>query len=329
MSAAVTVPFGVELCHLPSPFPLCRGASLAGASLAYERQGPRGAPVVVVLGGISAHRHVAAHAALPQRGWWEGVVGASRGEAAPGIDTARFQVLSFDWLGGAGCSTTPAAGEAFPFVDVRDQARALWALCDALRIDRVHAIVGSSYGGMVAQHAAAQHPGRCERLVVLAAAHRSHPQASAWRHVQRAVVERGVADGAPRAALELARALAMTTYRSPVELGERFAGGLDDRELADWLDARGRSFAELWNAEQFLCCNRSIDAHRIDPREVRVPTWLCAFDSDQLVPPRDVRELALALPDLRGHRELRTRYGHDGFLKETRAVSAFVREALR
>ena len=47
------------------------------------------------------------------------------------------------------------------------------------------------------------------------------------------------------------------------------------------------------------------------------------------MPPAQVRDLALRLPDLRGHRELRTLYGHDGFLKETAAVSAFVREALR
>jgi homoserine O-acetyltransferase len=182
---------------------------------------------------------------------------------------------------------------------------------------------------MVAQQAAAQQPRRCGRLVSIAAAHRSHAQASAWRHVQRQLVELGLRRGDGGRELELARALAMTTYRSPDELRERFDGGLDDDRLAGWLDARGSSFADAWNAEQFLCCNRSIDAHRVDPRELRVPTFVCAFDSDQLVPPADVRELALALPDLRGHRELRTLYGHDGFLKETKAVSAFVREALR
>jgi len=147
--------------------------------------------------------------------------------------------------------------------------------------------------------------------------------------VQRQVVELGLQRGDGTRELELARALAMTTYRSPSELHERFDGGADDEQLTGWLDARGQSFADAWNAEQFLCCNRSIDAHRVDPRQITVPTYACAFDSDQLVPPGDVREFALALPDLRGHRELRTLFGHDGFLKETRAVSAFVREALR
>ena len=39
-------------------------------------------------------------------------------------------------------------------------------------------------------------------------------------------------------------------------------------------------------------------------------------------------ELALALPDLRVHRELRSRFGHDAFLKEPALVGAFVREVL-
>ena len=320
MTAAITVPAGAGLCHLPSPFRLHRGGELRAACLAYERQGPRDAPVVVVLGGISAHRHVAASPAVPQPGWWRGVVGAGFG-----IDTERVQVLSFDWLGGVGGSSAPGAGEAFPFVDARDQARALWALCDVLRIDEVAAIVGASYGGMVAMHAAAERPDRCQRLVAIAAAHRSHPQASAWRRVQRAIVEHG----RDRAAVALARQLAMTTYRSPGELAARFGGGVDDRDLARWLTARGERFAADWNAEQFLCLNRSIDGHVIEPARLAVPTYLLAFDSDLLVPAGTVRELARGVPHLLRYGELSTPFGHDAFLKETAAVGAFVQEALR
>jgi len=329
MSASITLPQGVQLCHLPTRFPLQHGGELVGGALAYERQGPPDAPLVVVLGGISAGRHVSAHAAAPAKGFWDGLVGP---EAA--IDTRRCQVLAFDWLGGAGCSTAPAAGEAFPFVAAEDQARALWHLVAALGLDRVHALVGSSYGGMVALHAAARQPQRVQRLVAIAAAHRSHPQASAWRKVQRDVVELGRRAGAERQALAVARALALCTYRTPGELLERFGSApeLRDGDVAhpvhDWLAARGTAFAEHWSAEQFLCLNRSIDAHTVDPRSVAVPTWLLAFVGDQLVPPSEVRELAMLLPELRAHREVRSRYGHDAFLKEPRLVGAFLREVL-
>lgn len=329
MSASITLPRGVELCHLPARFPLVHGGELVGAALAYERQGPVDAPLVVVLGGISAGRHTSAHPAVPEPGYWDGLVGAGAA-----IDTQRCQVLAFDWLGAAGCSTSPAAGEGFPFVAAEDQARALWHLVDALGLGAVHALVGSSYGGMVALHAAAQQPQRVRRLAAIAAAHRSHPQASAWRKVQRDVVELGLRSGQAQQALAVARALALCTYRTPGELLERFGGapGVVDGDVVypvqEWLAARGSDFAERWNPEQFLCLNRSIDAHAIDPRTVQVPTWLLAFVGDQLVPPSEVRELALQLPDLRAHRELRSRYGHDAFLKEPRHVGSFLQEVL-
>ena len=49
--------------------------------------GPPGAPVVVVLGGISAGRDV--------RGWWSGVVGDGRP-----VNTREFRVLGADFLDG-------------------------------------------------------------------------------------------------------------------------------------------------------------------------------------------------------------------------------------
>jgi len=329
MSAAITLPQGVELCHLPADFALARGGRLPGAVLAFERQGPAGAPVVVVLGGISAGRHVSAHRAVQGPGWWEGFVG----DGLP-IDTTRFQVLAFDWLGGAGNSTAPAAGETFPFVATEDQAAALHWLLRALRIESVHALVGSSYGGMVGLQFAARFPQQVQRLCAIAAPHESHPQASAWRAVQRGIVELGLRSGDGREALALARALAMTTYRTPGELGERFRGapvfhGSSVRfPVQDWLQARGEQFADRWLPEQFLCLCNSIDAHRIDPAQVAVPTWVCGFVGDQLVPSSQVRELAAALPALRLHREVPSRYGHDAFLKERPAVEALLREVL-
>lgn len=329
MSAAITLPQGVLLCHLPAELPLAHGGRLLGASLAFERQGPVDAPVVVVLGGISAGRHVSAHPRVPGPGWWEGFVG----DGLP-IDTAAVQVLSFDWLGGAGCSTAPAHGEAFPFVDAADQAVALAHLLDALRIERVAALVGSSYGGMVGLQFAARFPARVAKLCALGAAHKSHPQASAWRSVQRGIVELGRQCGRGAEAVALARQLAMTTYRTPGELRDRFGGAPDfvggqwRAPVSDWLSARGEEFARGWLPEQFLCLCASIDAHRVEPAAVNVPTWLCSFVGDQLVPPADVRELAAGLPKLRGLREIRSRFGHDGFLKERLAVGALLREVL-
>ena len=331
LPASITLPAGADLRHLPDPFPLAHGGTLRAAMLAFERQGPPDAPTVVVLGGITAGRHVSAHERVPGPGWWEGFVG-------PGlaVDTTRFQVLAVDWLGGAGASTGPraAANRALPFVATQDQADAIALLLDHLGIARLRAWIGSSYGGMVGLQFAARHPQRLARLCCLGAAHGSQPQASAWRAVQRGIVELGQQRGCERQALALARQLAMTTYRSPQELAARFAGaiGVDAdgvrAPVQDWLERHGERFAAHWTADAFLCLNRSIDGHRVDPRAVAVATWLVSFTSDQLVPSAQVGALAKGLPPCVRHVDVATLHGHDAFLKERRALQPLLREVL-
>jgi homoserine O-acetyltransferase len=323
----VTLTEGAELCHLPA-LPLAPGGDLRSAVLAFERQGPPDAPVVVVLGGISAGRHASAHARVPGPGWWDAFVG----DGLP-VDTLKVQVLAVDWLGGIGASSGPSGGPSgggapFPSIAAQDQADAVAALLDELRIERLAAWIGCSYGGMVGLQFAARHPQRLERLLAVAAAHKTHPQAGAWRAVQRGIVELGIAHGCERRALALARQLAMTTYRSPREFAARFAPEVDHAPVQDWLAHHGEAFAARWSAAAFLCLLRSIDAHRIDPAQVAVDTWLASFDSDQLVPAADVRALARTLPRCVRHRELATMHGHDAFLKEHRLLAPLLREVL-
>lgn len=324
--SAVTVPAGAELCYLPVRFPLARGGALDSGLVAFARTGACGGPLVVVLGGISAGRQVAG-----EGGWWDALVGPGRA-----VDTRRFAVLGVDWLGAPGASTSPRAGERFPFVATEDQAAALAAVLDGLDVARVHAVVGASYGGMVALQFAARWPARLERLAVLAAAHASHPQASAWRSVQRRILALGRAAGQERAAVALARSLALVTYRAPDQLGERFAGPWadgDDGEpwppVADWLAHHGERFAARWNAAQYACLCASVDAHRVDPARISAPTTTIAFASDRLVTPQQVRELAVRLSESVRHIELPSAWGHDGFLHEPAALAPLLREVLR
>ena len=107
------------------------------ASIAYEAQGPATAPATVVLGGISAGRHLAPTASDPSPGWWPGVVG----EAAA-LDPTRHLLVGIDYLGG-----NSEDGLLRP-VTSHDQARAIAVVLDELGI-AVASITGASYGGMV------------------------------------------------------------------------------------------------------------------------------------------------------------------------------------
>lgn len=287
----------------------------------FSLHGPAQAPVLIVQGGISASRHVAT-APGSAKGWWDAIVG-------PGcaIDTARWRVLSIDWLDGYDLPTARA-------VDSADQADALAGLLDVLDIRRVRAYVGASYGAMVGLAFAARHAVRLDRLVAIAGAHRAHPLSIALRNLQREIVRLAGRHGDAQAGLDLARRLAMTTYRGEREFAERCAGApvFEDGRFRfaeeGWLKAAGASFVGRFSAERFLALSESIDLHGVDPEAVRVPTALIGIASDRVVPLADLCELQRRCGAAAALHVIDSRYGHDAFLKEDAQIAALLLDIL-
>lgn len=289
--------------------------------LRWSMQGPASAPLLVVQGGISADREVGAVAAPD--GWWGDLVG-------PGLalDTRRLRVLSVDWLDHADLAGARA-------VDSADQADAIAGLLDAIGAPRVHAFVGASYGAMVGLAFAAREPARLRHLVAISGAHRAHPLSTALRNLQRGIVRLAADAGQARAGLDLARRLAMTTYRSEREFAERcradpvFEHGRYRFAEEDWLSAAGARFAGRFDPVRFLALSESIDLHRVDPAAVRVPTTLVGISSDRVVPLADLCELQRGCGAPATLHVLDSRYGHDAFLKEEADIAALLSGALR
>lgn len=308
--------------------PLHRGGRLEPARIAWRLAGSAGGPVVAALGGISAHRRVY-DTADPRGGWWSTLVG-------PGLplDANRFRILGIDWLGGDGGSTSAlACWDDITPIDARDQARALLAVCDHLGIGTLHAIVGASYGGMIGLAVAEIAPQRIRHVLAIGSAHRSNALSTAWRAIQREIVRhaRSLGDGA--GGLRIARALAMTTYRTRAELNGRFPvtgkhGGRTDFEVEDYLFSRGDDYVRRHSPESFLCLSESIDLYRADPAQIRVPATLVAIAEDQLVPLEDVRELAAGFGGPCRLIELHSPFGHDAFLKERELLAPAFAAAL-
>jgi homoserine O-acetyltransferase/O-succinyltransferase len=280
------------LLELMAPLRLHCGGQLDEVSLAYRLAGPANAPVVAVLGGISAGRNVCGLSA-DEHGWWDEMVGPGKP-----LDTDRFRVLGMDYLGGSHQSTGPVRGTDFPSISAYDQSDCLVAVMDHLGIERLRGCVGASYGGMVTLALAERHARRIEHGVVISAAHRTHPMSTAWRSVQRAIVRYSLAHGEGARGLVLARALAMATYRSAREFEERFPGAPERQQdgrfvfpVEAYLTARGESYAAQYQPEAFVCLSESIDLHVVEPENITVPMTVVAVVEDQLVPLSDVRIL--------------------------------------
>ncbi len=299
-----------------------RHAGQRALRLRYELVGAAGAPVILVAGGISAHRHVAATAGFAEKGWAEGLVGAGLA-----LDPQHRRLLGFDFIGADGQLDAP--------IDTSDQADAVAALLDALHIDQLQGFVGYSYGALVGLQLAIRHPRRLQKLIAVSGAHRPHPYASAWRALQRRAVALGQLQCAETHGLALARQFAMLSYRTPEEFGERFdaapevINGRVRVAAEDYLDAAGAQYVARTQVNAYLRLSESIDLHRVDPAAVNVPTLVVAVEGDRLVPLSDLVSLVEGLGPRGSLRVLRSPYGHDAFLKETDRINAILTTALR
>jgi len=326
---AMALPAAEGILDIPGGLLLHHGGTLGTVRVAWRLDGPSGAPAVVALGGISAHRRIYGLSST-RDGWWPELAG-------PGLplDASRFRLLGFDYLGGSGDTTGPGpADTTFPPVSSYDQATILERLREALGIARLYAIVGASYGGMVALAYAERYPERVGRILVISAAHRTNPLATAWRSIEREAVRFGMSHGDGPGGLRLARALAMATYRTRREFEQRFDGPAEIAgtravfPVERYLLARGDDYARRYAPGAFMCLSESIDLHRVGPESITVPATLVAVTEDQLVTADEMRELESRLAGPRRLYEIHSLFGHDAFLKERIQLAPVFAQAL-
>lgn len=298
-----------------------RHAGSRDVTLRYEVLGHEDLPAVFVAGGISAHRHIASSEAFAEAGWWEAQAGADGA-----FDPSQHCIVGFDWVG--------SDGSLDAVIDPADQADAIAAVLDALRIQRLRAFVGCSYGAMVGLQFAARHGARLAHLVAISGAHRAHPFSSAWRALQRRAVALGALQCDETHGLALARQMAILSYRTPEEFAERFGAAriVDGRvrvAAEDYLDYCGTQYTARTSPIAFQRLSESIDLQSVEPERIDTPVTVVAVEGDRLVPVEDSLALAQRLRGTTRVEVLRSVYGHDAFLKEEAAIVSLLTQALQ
>ncbi len=284
------IPPGTHFHALPSPFPMKRGGALHGARVAYETWGTldaaRGNAVLIVT-GLSPDAHAASHAADPEPGWWEAMLGPGKP-----IDTDRWFVVCVNSLGSCKGSTGPASidpatGEpyrlAFPELSIEDIADAAAAVVRGLGIGRLACVIGNSMGGMTALSLLQRHPGIARAHINISGSARALPFSIAVRSLQREAIrlDPNWNDGAydddtwPESGMRIARKLGVITYRSALEWDGRFgrvrleeaiplAGAEDDPfglefQVESYLEGHARRFVRRYDPNCYLYLSRSMD----------------------------------------------------------------------
>lgn len=309
------------IARIPADFSLQSGQKLEQEDVIARVYGPANAPVVVAAGGISAGRVLFAKedATETAPGWWEGVAGPDEA-----LDLNRFRVLSIEF------APRLPASQVYT-ITTHDQARLVRLLLDEMGVSTIYSFIGASYGAMIALAFAELYPDDVERLCIISAAHRAHPMATAFRGLQRRLLQFGQDNGKPQEGISLARQLAMTTYRSDAEFSERFdgppptiAGG--NYVVCQYLRARGDAYTAT-DVNRWISMSDSLDRHRVDPSKIKARVYLAAVPTDRLVPYGDMKLLSEQLSDS-VFIDFPSLYGHDAFLKEIPLVSDIVRMSL-
>jgi len=276
-------------------------------------------------------------------GWWGPLVGPGRP-----IDPARVRVLCANNLGSCYGSSGPldSGWPELTRLTPWDQARALWALLDALGIPRLRLAAGASLGGMIALCLPILRPVAVERLLPIGTSSAASAWVTGWNHVARQVLrlDPGWPSDVGRG-LELARQLAMLTYRAEPSLDARHhrsGGRLPDPPwtlpVQSYLEYQGKKLRRRFDARAYLLQLAAMDAHDLDAPPPGTPDRaleafaLCVdVDTDQLFTPAQVDLLAdwLTAHGAEARRAtLRSPHGHDAFLIEWDALDPLVRLAL-
>lgn len=187
-------PASYNVYHHRRPFPLTYFPSrpLPSFDIAYETWGslsPKKDNVILLHTGLSASSHAASTSLNDAPGWWENFIGPHKP-----LDTNDFFIICTNVLGGCYGSTGPSSidhatgnpwATHFPLLSLFDMVNAQFRLLDHLGIDKLHASVGGSMGGMQSLAAGWLYPERVGKIVSISGTARSSPSAIAMRFAQR------------------------------------------------------------------------------------------------------------------------------------------------
>ena len=364
MLETLRVSFEPHSLTLPDPLRLDGGGTLADARIAYETYGelaPDRSNAILLCHALTGDQYVAStHPLTGKPGWWERMVGPGQP-----IDTDRYHVICANVIGSCLGSTGPASiasdgapyAMRFPVITIRDMVRGLVGLLDVLRIERLHAVVGGSMGGMQALSLVANWPERAERVLVIASTSRHSAQNIAFHELGRQAImadpnwRQGDYYGSdtPDNGLAVARMAAHITYLSEDGLTAKFGRNLQDRpektfgfdadfQVESYLRYQGSGFTRRFDANSYLYITRAMDYFDLAEDHggslaqafAGSPARFClvSFDSDWLYPTAESRHIVHALNAAGApvsFVELSAPFGHDSFLLDVPALDRVVK----
>ncbi|MDZ5713255.1 homoserine O-acetyltransferase MetX [Jeotgalibacillus haloalkalitolerans] len=315
------------------------GKVIDDVSLRYERSGDPSLPVILICHALTGtHQSVGTE---QDPGWWRGFAG----EHAY-IDLTKFQVITFNVLGGCSGSTGPDSlnqnGEkyrtAFPFITVKDMVNAQYHACLKLGITSLHGVIGGSLGGMQTLEWCISYPDFMGKAVLLAATPSLSDYGIAFNRIGIHAIENDPAwnnglyeNASDVKGFEVARMVGLVTYRSPYLFTGRF--NREEKEVEEkqpfyqvesYLKYQGEKITKRFDPNSYLTLLYAMNHHDISryhgsiqeaAGKIKSKLLGIGFKGDLLYPPNVIEQFISYVPEADFH-EVDTDFGHDGFLVE-------------
>jgi len=270
------------------------GGVLPSVTIAYETYGKLNADrsnAILLFHALSGAQHAAGtNKSVPgtddrwteemHTGWWDSFIGNGRA-----LDTDKFFIICANYLGSCYGSTGPAStnpatgkpyGSSFPRVTVHDIVRSQLPILETHGIEKLHAVVGASLGGMCALDFAFHFPERVTNVIPIATGLRSHGLQQMHNLEQIIAITRDPAFGSgdyygttgPVHGLALARMISHKTFFYADAIEERAKVAIVQPEtdipwyrissvLESYMLYQGQKFVRRFDANSYL---RIIDA---------------------------------------------------------------------
>jgi len=369
-----------EFNNKKKPLKLRVGATLPRFTLAYETYGRMNADrsnVILLYHAMTGNQHAAGtNTGVPgiedrwteelHEGWWDGFIGPGKA-----LDTRQFCVICANYLGGCYGSTGPASinpdtgkpwGPNFPVLRMSDTVDSQMKLLDHLGVKKLHAVVGASIGGFLAQLTATRYPDRVKIVVPIGTGVETTIYQRIINFEQVTAIEADpLFNGGdfyhgthPNTGLALARRIAHKTFVSQDTLRERARGQVVSHKpphgwyemnhpVESYMHHQGEKFVRRFDANSYL---RILDAWQwfnlVDEagakdfgelfERCRNQEWLVfSMDSDLMFPLQEQAKLVQLLKKAGVESiwlTVHTDKGHDSFLLEPRLYAPHLHHAL-
>jgi len=212
-------------------------------------------------------------------------------------------------------------------------------------------VVGGSMGGQRALEWAATYPDRVPHAVIIACGAAATAEQIGVCALQIRAIENDPnfhggdyyeAEDGPWRGLSLARGIGQVSYRTELELAQRFNRGHQNDEhpfaggqytIESYLEYHGEKLARRFDANSYIVLSRVMNHHDVGRGRsgvraalgcITARVTLAGISSDRLYPLRLQEELAELIPNNSGLHVIESMSGHDAFLTEHETVGKII-----